>query len=115
MMKFRPRILVIAVFALVFTVPGAFAQRSFDHDILAETFGFDGSTRKSVDLSDLKQGCPARDCIPSIDAPDFVSADDAAHVADDDIVIAISYDGEQRAYPARILDHHEIVNDTMLR
>jgi len=89
------------------------AQRNYDIDILAETFGFDGSTTKSVALDDLHQGCPARDCIPSIDAPKFVAAADAAHVADNDVVIAISFDGEHRAYPAQILDHHEIVNDTI--
>lgn len=97
----------------VFYASLANAQRSFDHDILAETFGFDESTNRTVALDDLKQGCRARDCIPSIDAPEFVAAVDADHVADDAIVIAISYGGEHRAYPARILDHHEIVNDTI--
>jgi hypothetical protein len=101
------------VFVLLGVAAHAGAQRSFEHDILAETFGFDETTKKSVALDDLKQGCPARDCIPSIDNPRFVSADEADHVADDAIVIAISYGGEHRAYPARILDHHEIVNDTI--
>ena len=91
----------------------ASAQRTFDHDILAETFGFDESTKKSVALDDLKQGCPARDCIPSIDDPKYVASDEADHVTDDAVVIAISYKGEKRAYPARILDRHEIVNDTI--
>ena len=102
----------LPILLIVAAAPAA-AQRSFDHDILRETFGFDENTRKSVALEDLKQGCPARDCIPSIDKPKFVSADDADHVADDAIVIAISYGGDHRAYPARILDHHEIVNDTI--
>lgn len=92
---------------------GAFAQRSFDVDILSETFGFDDSTKKLVTLGDLKQGCPARDCIPSIDNPKFVSADDANHVTADSVVLAVAYKGKFRAYPARILDHHEIVNDTI--
>lgn len=90
----------------------ALAQRAFDVDILAETFGFDESTKKTVALSDLHQGCSARDCIPSIDAPKYLSAD-AAALADDDIVVTLSYQGEYRAYPTRILDHHEIVNDTI--
>jgi hypothetical protein len=88
------------------------AQRTFDVDILAETFGFDESTRKTVALSDLQQGCPARDCIPSIDEPKYISADEAG-LSDDDIVVTLSYAGEYRAYPTRILDHHEIVNDTI--
>ena len=91
----------------------AHGQRTFDIDILAETFGFDESSSKSVALADLSQGCAARDCIPSIDAPKFVTAADASHVSDADVVIAISYGGEHRAYPAKILDHHEIVNDTI--
>jgi len=94
------------VFALLGVSAHAGAQRSFEHNILAETFGFDESTKKTVALEDLKQGCPARDCIPSIDDPKFVSADAADHVADDAVVIAISYGGEHRAYPAKILDHH---------
>jgi len=89
------------------------AQRTFETDILRETFGFDESTTKSVALDDLHQGCPARDCIPSIDAPNYVPAEDAGHVADDDMVIALSLHGESRAWPARILDRHEIVNDTI--
>jgi hypothetical protein len=98
---------------LLAVATAATAQRTFDHDILAETFGFDESTKKNVALDDLHQGCPARDCIPSIDNPKFVAAASAAHLTDDAVVIAISIGGENRAYPARILDHHEIVNDTI--
>jgi hypothetical protein len=90
----------------------ALAQRSFDVDILAETFGFDESTKKTVELANLQQGCPARDCIPSIDTPKYLSAEEA-ELSDDDIVVTLSYEGEYRAYPTRILDHHEIVNDTI--
>jgi hypothetical protein len=89
------------------------AQRTFETDILRETFGFDTSTPKSVALEDLHQGCPARDCIPSIDSPKYVAAAEATHLAEDDRVIAISLNGDKRAYPARILDRHEIVNDTI--
>ena len=99
------------VLLLFFTA--ANAQRSYDVDILAETFGFNEATKKSVALTDLRQGCPARDCIPSIDSPKFLAAKEASHVADDDLVITLSYKGEYRAYPSRILDHHEIVNDTI--
>ena len=103
----------LAFFALFLAATLAHAQRSYDTDILRDTFAFDDSTTKSVALEDLHQGCPARDCIPSIDAPKYVPAGDARHVADDDRVIAISLNGVKRAYPARILDRHEIVNDTI--
>ena len=108
------KLLTTAVFTtLLLLCASANAQRSFDVDILKDTFGFDESTKMSVDLSRLKQGCSARDCIPSIDNPKYVSAEEARHVTDDAIVITLSYKGEYRAYPARILDRHEIVNDTV--
>ncbi len=100
------------VLCCIFALPVQ-AQRSFDTNILATTFGFDDSTRKSVELDQLHQGCPARDCIPSIDSPVFVSASDATHVGDNDVVLALSWKGEHRAYPAKILDQHEIVNDVV--
>ena len=88
------------------------AQRSYDVDILAETFGFDDATKKTVPFDKLMQGCPARDCIPSIDNPRYVAANAADHVGDDDLVITLAYKGEHFAFPTRVLDHHEIVNDT---
>jgi len=105
------RLLIVAIVALV--VSGAAqAQRSFDVDILAEAFGFDESTRKSVALDKFMQGCPARDCIPSIDNPKYLAASAADHVADDDLVITLAYKGEYFAFPTSVLDHHEIVNGT---
>jgi len=89
------------------------AQNSSAADILTDTFGFDDSTRKSVALDQLRQGCSARDCIPSIDKPRFVTASAASYLADDDVVLALSWKGEYRAYPSRILDQHEIVNDVV--
>jgi len=105
------RSLVLTTLLLPFTATNA--QRSYDVDILSETFGFDATTKRSVALSDLRQGCPARDCIPSIDNPKFLSADEAVHVTDDELVITLSYKGQYRAYPSKVLDHHEIVNDTI--
>jgi hypothetical protein len=102
------------VFALLFLLTIAapsLAQRTYETDIIRETFGFDDDTLKSVDLGDLNQGCPRRDCIPSIDEPKYVSVAEATHVADQDVVLAMSFQGRHRAWPARILDHHEIVND----
>jgi hypothetical protein len=103
----------LAVLSLLLFAVSAQAQRAFEVDIISETFRFDASTKQSVSLDDLHQGCPARDCIPSIDNPKFVSVAGATHVGDDDIVIAIAFGDEFRAYPAQILDQHEIVNDTI--
>jgi hypothetical protein len=54
-----------------------------------------------------------RDAIPAIDAPEFEPAARADRVmADDELVIGIVGDHEQRAYSTWQLDRHEIVNDT---
>ena len=107
-MKYFAWLTLAILVALPFSIT---AQRSFDVDILADTFGFDSTTKKTVELDQLQQGCGERDCIPSIDAPKYVSAANATHIAHDAIVITLAYKGEYRAYPARILDQHEIVND----
>ncbi len=60
----------------------------------------------------IKRGGPPRDGIPSIDKPEFVPADNAGFLKDKDRVIGIYYKGIARAYPVRILNWHEIVNDT---
>ena len=101
------------VLATLLVAQQAGAQRSFDVDILAETFGYDEDTKHSVSLDDLHQGCRERDCIPSIDDPKYVASADASHVNDDELVLTLSFEGEYRAWPARILDQHEIVNDVI--
>lgn len=63
-------------------------------------------------LGRLKQGCPFKDCIPAIDSPKFEPAAVAdSWLGSEDIVFGLDYNGEQRAYPQRILNWHEIVND----
>lgn len=49
----------------------------------------------------------------AVDAPQFVKADEAAFVSDDDPVIGIEADGMAKAYLAADLMQHGTVNDTM--
>lgn len=61
---------------------------------------------------DLLQGCFGKDCIPSIDNPRFETAQEAdTWLRPDDRVFALNYQGVIRAYPQRIMNWHEIVND----
>jgi hypothetical protein len=110
---------LILAFLTVLCVPAAAGEdngarpgnpRAYEHDVLLETFGF---TQEDIDvpLDSLFQGCPARDCIPSIDNPEFVSASEAVFLNDDDLILGVVRNGVTRAYAARILNHHEIVND----
>ena len=52
-------------------------------------------------------------CIPAADNPEVQSAEDAAWLSDDAIVFGIEINGEARAYPRRIMEVREMVNDTL--
>lgn len=52
-------------------------------------------------------------CIPAADNPEVSSAEDATWLKDDDIVFGIEVNGEYRAYPRRIMEVREMVNDTL--
>jgi uncharacterized protein DUF3179 len=45
--------------------------------------------------------------------PAFVTADCAHEVEDDDLVLAVTVNGEARAYPVRALAYHHVVNDVV--
>ncbi|MEL6548854.1 MAG: DUF3179 domain-containing (seleno)protein [Pseudomonadota bacterium] len=52
-------------------------------------------------------------CIPAADNPDVSSAADADWLADEAIVFGLVINGEARAYPRRIMEVREMVNDTL--
>jgi hypothetical protein len=77
-----------------------------------------GGSTNGFDLSDsvvpadqIFWGGVERDGIRSIDKPKFVSVDDASFMSDKDRVLGVSRNGISKAYPIKILDRHEIVND----
>lgn len=52
-------------------------------------------------------------CIPAADNPKTSSAEDATWLKDEDIVFGIVVNGKARAYPRRIMEVREMVNDTL--
>jgi hypothetical protein len=71
-------------------------------------FELDGAL---VPPGEILNGGPGRDGIRSLDHPAFVSAGDAAFLKEKDRVLGLELNGVARAYPIRILNYHEIVND----
>ena len=66
----------------------------------------------SVDPSKILSGGPPKDGIPSIDNPKFVSVQEADEwIQDNELVLAMIYQGVERVYPLQIMTWHEIVND----
>ena len=63
--------------------------------------------------SQIFSGGPAKDGIPSIDQAEFIKARDVEFLKDDDRVIGITINGVSKVYPIKILNWHEIVNDSI--
>ncbi len=60
----------------------------------------------------ILSGGPPKDGIPALTYPAIETAESADHwLNDHDLILGMVIDGKARAYPVRILNWHEIVND----
>jgi hypothetical protein len=66
-----------------------------------------------VDPDQILSGGPPKDGIPALLEPKFVRAGDADYLETDDQVIGVLINGKARAYPIKILNWHEAVNDSL--
>ena len=66
-----------------------------------------------VPIDEILSGGPPKDGIPAIMEPAFVKPDKAGFLKDSDQVIGVKIGNEARAYPIKILNLHEAVNDTV--
>ena len=115
MKAYTRRIAVLpSLFALLFFLTVFMAMASFMVTAIAQPFknGFD-LKNSQIAAVNIHQGGPVKDGIPAINKPKFVSASQASFLKADDKVLGVVYGGEARAYPVKILNWHEIVNDTI--
>lgn len=69
-------------------------------------------TRHSVPIAEIVPAGPPKDGIPALDRPKFVAAIEAdKFLSKHDKILGIEYNGLAKAYPVKILNWHEIVND----
>ncbi len=97
-----PRILVygsLAIIAFWVLYAKAISKNGFDLDDAL------------IPAKEIRSGGPPRDGIPALIDPELIAVSEAEYLKDDDRVLAVVISGEARAYPIRILDQHEIVND----
>jgi len=75
--------------------------------------GFDTS-RHSIPIEDIYDGGPGKDGIPAILQPKFISAQEAdkTFLKNQDRILGYVHNGQAKAYPIKILNWHEIVNDS---
>ncbi len=91
---------IVFLLVLIFVMQSCFSQ---------EKKGFDLSNT-SIPINEIKDGGPAKDGIPSIDAPKFLKASET--LLDQNVrILGVYKNGIAKAYPINILNFHEIVND----
>ena len=64
-----------------------------------------------VPVDRIHSGGVPRDGIPALYTPKFVDASSANFLLDKDRVLGVYRNGEAKAFPIKIMNYHEIVND----
>jgi len=72
-----------------------------------------GGVDHRIRLEEIVWGGVPRDGIPDLTNPRVISPQEAGYLFDDDRVFGVSFNGEHRAYPLRILNAHEMANDVV--
>jgi hypothetical protein len=69
-------------------------------------------TRHNIPLDQIRGGGPPKDGIPALNEPQFVSAQEGEKfLMSWDRVLGVEHNGVAKAYPIKILNWHEVVND----
>lgn len=76
-----------------------------------EVVGPEGPVAPAFDDAEYRQ-LRRPDAIPPIYGPEFLSADET-DLPSDELIIGLNINGDARAYPAGLLYHREMVNDTV--
>ena len=64
-----------------------------------------------VPREEILSGGPPKDGIPALLKPKFVEVENADFLSPEDQVIGVILNGQPKAYPIKILNWHEVVND----
>ena len=75
-------------------------------------FMYDG-VPTNIRLEEIVWGGVRRDGIPDLRFPPAIAPEDARYLDPGDRVFGVSINGEHRAYPLRVLNPHEMANDTL--
>ena len=88
-------------------ISGSSAEQSADNDPAG---GSGGILEWLIPEKEVLKGA-GKDAIPALTNPELVHDGEVDYLNGNDLVIGLMVDGEPRAYPHRILDWHEIIND----
>ena len=72
-----------------------------------------GISYSRVNLTEVVWGGVRLDGIPPLEHPPHITPEEADYLLPNDRVFGVSINGEHRAYPHRVLNAHELANDTL--
>ena len=96
-------------------LPGFAKLQARVYDLIDPNFQLflSGDVRHDIRLEEIAWGGVAKDGIPALTNPLLVAAGAASYLQPGDLVFGIAIDGDVRAYPLRIMDWHEMLNDVI--
>ncbi len=69
--------------------------------------------KHAIRLEEITWGGVKKDGIPALTNPKLIPAKKADYLTDEELVFGVEIDGDARAYPLRIMDWHEMLNDVI--
>ena len=72
-----------------------------------------GDQKHEIRLEEITWGGVTKDSIPALTSPPMIDASAASYLNPDDLVFGVVLNGDVRAYPLRIMDWHEMLNDVV--
>jgi hypothetical protein len=66
-----------------------------------------------IRIEEIAWGGVKKDGIPALDNPRLIAANEAGYLSEKDLVFGVEINGDARAYPLRIMDWHEMLNDVI--
>ena len=79
----------------------------------SDSSGSNSSSDWSIGTTYIQDGGPGKDGIPSLDQPSFQSIDEISYMFASDLIVGIKIGEQIKGYPHKILDWHEVVNDSL--
>lgn len=93
--------------------PGFLAWKSYVYGRIDPAFGnflYPGVPYR-IRLEEIVWGGVQKDGIPALTNPKHIKPQEASYLTPQELVFGVSINNDQRAYPLRILDWHEMFND----
>jgi len=99
-----------AAFLVALVLPSVVISGCSSDAAVQKKNGFDVSNAL-VPVEQILSGGPQKDGIPALTLPETLPAGQVTYLDDQDRVLGLVVEGKARAYPIRLLNWHEIVND----